>query len=118
MSQRFGGHGIFGLIIDVLGWVPFLGIVSAVGFASLAQTLGFYEFEGWMAQVITLYEGGRDQLSSLVVGDDMESWVVDAAVGGLGLVTIASRAFIGFFTSVFFFILLAGGAYVLLNNMI
>ena len=118
MAQVLGGKttSVVARIAEVAAWFPVLMVLTAAGGMSLVNNMHVVEMPGWAQSALALYDNLRDQLIKTMIGRTIHSNYADAAIMGLGLLTMLSRRVLGFLFSVAAFIALAGVAWFLLHK--
>ncbi|MFZ1990053.1 MAG: hypothetical protein WAW96_09820 [Alphaproteobacteria bacterium] len=118
MAEVVGGKttSIVARIAEVAAWFPVLMVLTAAGGMSLVNNMHMVELPGWVQSGLEIYDKLRDQLIKITIGRTIHSNYADAAIMGLGLLTMLSRRVLGFLFSIGGFIVLAGVAWFLLHK--
>ncbi|NWG45750.1 MAG: hypothetical protein HXY25_04275 [Alphaproteobacteria bacterium] len=104
MAEKGVAGRILGGLFELVSWIPFLLVLSALGAASLTEEM--VDYPDWILGSVNFYRDTIYPLTDRFL-DEPEPWIVDAGFVGLGLFSLAARALFPFLVSVVAFLAFA-----------
>lgn len=91
---------LFGRVVELAGWWPFLTAGVGLGAMSALQAFSGADMPAWTDMPMGLYHTVRDLALNTTLGPNIDPKWADAGFAGIGLFTMATRRVMSFLFSI------------------